>query len=122
MMTIEEEIHDTEARLFKAMTCSDIAVLDKLLHEDLLFITPDGQAITKAMDMDSHRAGTMKVAEADYTIENINLIGDTAVVTMAMKASGTLLGQPIAGTFRYIRIWKWFGIGWQVIGGSCTAL
>jgi ketosteroid isomerase-like protein len=120
MMTIEEEIHDTEARLFKAMTCSDVAALDRLLHEDLLFVTPDGQTITKAMDLASHKARNMVVTEADYTVEQISLIGDTAVVSIVLRATGTMLGQPIDGTYRYIRIWKWFGIGWQVIGGSCT--
>jgi ketosteroid isomerase-like protein len=117
-----DQILEAENKLVAAMRISDVSALDELLHDDLLFITPDGQTVTKSMDLDSHRSGTMVVEEALATIELVNLIEDIAVVTILLKAKGKMLGQPLAGEFRYIRIWKRFKSSWKVVGGSCTQL
>jgi ketosteroid isomerase-like protein len=118
----KEQIIAHESRLLNAIKASDVSTLDELLHDDLLFITPGGQAITKAMDLDAHRSGSMVVDEILPDLEHINVIGDTAVVTLTLDTKGKMLGQPIAGKFRYIRVWKLFGDRWKVIGGSCTQL
>ena len=113
---------ESENLLIAAMKAGNIEALDSLLHDDLLFITPDGQAITKKMDLDSHRSGTMIVDEINPEIENINIIGDTAVITIAIAAKGSMLGQPIEGRFRYIRVWKLVCNTLKVIAGSCTPI
>jgi ketosteroid isomerase-like protein len=118
----KEEITKSEENLLKAIKASDINVLDELLHDDLLFITPDGQTITKVMDLDSHRSGTMIVDEISSNIELINFIEDTAIVVVVIETKGKMLGQPIEGKFRYLRVWKLFSDNWKVIGGSCTKL
>ncbi len=116
----KEQITAAESRLLHAMKSSDVNTLDELLHDDLLFITPGGQTITKAIDLDAHRSGNMVVDEISATTEHINMIGDTAVVTIVIDTKGKMFQQPIAGKFRYIRVWKRFGDQWKVIGGSCT--
>ena len=121
--TIDKElVIQSENLLIAAMKASNIEALGSLLHDDLLFITPDGQAITKEMDLDSHRSGTMVVNEINPEIEIINIIGDTAVITIAIAAKGSMLGEPIEGKFRYIRVWKLIGNTLKVIAGSCTPI
>jgi ketosteroid isomerase-like protein len=117
-----QQIQQAESKLVAAMKINDVPSLDELLHDDLLFIAPDGQTVTKAMDLEAHRSGTMIVEEAIATIEVINIIGDIAVTTTLLKAKGKMLGQALAGEFRYIRVWKLFGKSWRVVGGSCTPL
>jgi ketosteroid isomerase-like protein len=112
----------SENLLVAAMKASNIEALESLLHDDLLFITPDGQAITKKMDLDSHRSGTMVVDKINPEIETINIIGDTAVITIAITAKGSMMGEPIEGKFRYIRVWKLIGNTLKVIAGSCTPI
>ena len=119
---INTEIIDLENKLLEAIKISDIAFLDKILHDDLLFVVPNGSVITKEMDLASHRAGEMVVEEIIPTIEQINIIEDTAVVTVVYDSKGSMLGNPIQGKFRYIRFWKQFPDGLKVIGGSCTQL
>lgn len=116
------EITDLENKLLEAIKQSDISVLEKILHDDLLFVVPDGNVITKEVDLASHRSGEMVVEEIIPTIEQINLIEDTAVVTVVYDSKGSMLGNPIRGKFRYIRFWKQFPDGMKVIGGSCTQL
>lgn len=116
------EITDLENTLLEAIKKSDISVLEKILHDDLLFMVPNGNVITKAIDLASHRSGEMVVDEIIPTIEQINTIGDTAVVTVVYDSKGSMLGNPIQGKFRYIRFWKKFPDGFKVIGGSCVQL
>ena len=114
-----EAIIELENKLIIGIKASDVKLLDTLLHDDLLFVLPNGQTITKEMDLASHSAGEMIVEELSPTIENIKIIGDTAVVVVVYDTKGSMLGQPIQGRFRYIRIWKLFSDGIKVIGGSC---
>ena len=120
--TYRDAIIKMEDQLLEAIKTSDIDTLDKLLHHDLLFITPSGQVITKQMDLASHRLGTMVVEELVPTIEQINLIENTAIVIVVYETKGKMLGNPIQGRFRYLRNWSIFDGQWKVISGSCTQL
>jgi ketosteroid isomerase-like protein len=121
-VTTSTTIKQYEDTLLQAMLAHDVEKLDALLHDDLLFITPDGQTITKSMDLDAHRKGLMVIERISTTIEQINIIGDNAVVTLLMDTKGKMIDMPIEGRFRYIRVWKKLGADFKVIGGSCTAL
>jgi hypothetical protein len=74
------------------------------------------------MDLSSHRAGEMVVDEIIPTVEEIKIVDDTAIVVIVYNTKGKMLGNPIEGRFRYIRIWKQFSDGLKVIGGSCFKL
>ncbi|MFB9863547.1 nuclear transport factor 2 family protein [Rufibacter immobilis] len=56
------------------------------------------------------------------TVEEVKIVDDTAIAILVYDTKGTMLGKPIQGRFRYIRIWKQFSDGLKVIGGSCTKL
>jgi hypothetical protein len=115
----KEEIIEIENKLVQGIKSSDIKLLDKILHDDLLFIAPNGQIITKEMDLASHRAGEMEVEQLIANFEDIKIIGDNAIVVVVYDTKGKMLGNSIQGQFRYIRIWKMFDVGLKVIGGSC---
>ncbi len=53
----KEEIIEIENKLIQAIKTSDIKLLDQTLHDELLFIAPNGQAVTKEMDLASHKVG-----------------------------------------------------------------
>lgn len=118
----KEEIIEMENQLLKGIKTSDVALLNTILPDDLLFTAPTGQVITKEMDLASHRAGEMEVEQLISTVENINIIGDNAVVVIVYETKGKMLGNSIQGKFRYIRIWKMFSGQLKVIGGSCFKL
>ena len=118
----KEDIIDIENELIVGIKKSDVSFLDSVLHDDLLFIAPNGQTITKQIDLASHRSGEMFVEQLIPTIEDVKIIGDTAVVIVVYDTKGTMVGNPIQGKFKYIRIWKLFTDGLKVIGGSCIQL
>lgn len=115
-------IEKCEQKLLAAMQAHDVSQLDQLLHDDLLFIAPDGSTITKAMDLEAHRSGAMVIERIATTIEKISIIDDVAVVTLRMETKGSMMAQPIEGTFRYIRVWKKMDNNYRVVAGSCTAI
>ncbi len=123
METIQKSaIADSEERLVEYIKTSNTDPLDKILHDDLLFIAPNGTVVTKAMDMASHKAGEMIVNTLTLEIQQINAMDDTAVAITVYDTTGIMLGQPIQGKFKYVRVWKRFSDGLKVIGGSCLKI
>ncbi|TGM37423.1 nuclear transport factor 2 family protein [Leptospira biflexa] len=117
-----QEIESLEKQLIEAIKKSDISFLESVMHEDLRFIAPNGLIVTKEMDLDSHKNKTMLVESIVSKLEEIQIINDTAIVLIVYDTKGTMLGNPIEGRFRYMRVWKQFSIGYQIIAGSCIKI
>ncbi|ABZ95749.1 Conserved hypothetical protein [Leptospira biflexa serovar Patoc strain 'Patoc 1 (Ames)'] len=117
-----QEIESLEKQLIEAIKKSDIPFLESVIHEDLRFIAPNGLIVTKEMDLDSHKNKTMLVESIVSKLEEIQIINDTAIVLIVYDTKGTMLGNPIEGRFRYLRVWKQFSNGYQIIAGSCIKI
>lgn len=116
------EIVKSEELLLDAMLNSKVDVLDKLIHPDLLFNTAMGQVVTKELDLDTYRKGLMKIHKIKAENQKINMIGDTAVVSVIIDLDGEFSGQPIGGKLLFLRVWKKFDTSWQVIAGSSVSI
>lgn len=120
---IEAQIRACEARLYAAMLASDVAELDALIADDLLFAGPTGDLATKAMDLELHRTGGTQFREVVPDALEIRVWSDQFVLASAkMFMSGTFLGSAFTGTYRYTRIWRKGEHGWQIAGGSVSAM
>jgi Domain of unknown function (DUF4440) len=104
------------------MSANDVARLDDLLHDDLLFNGPDGSTGTKAMDLANYRSGNIQLRTVEASDRLLSAIGDVVVVAVTVAIEGSYLGQAVNGRFRYLRVWKRFDGAWRVIGGSVVAL
>ncbi len=118
----KEDILAIENKLIEGIKNSDVKFLDSVLHDELVFLAPNGQAITKQMDLDSHKAGDMIVEKLVPSFETITVLGNTATVTVVYDTKGTMQGNPVEGKFRYLRVWQLFDDGLKVIGGCCFQL
>jgi ketosteroid isomerase-like protein len=116
------QVVNAEIELLTAMKNADVSTLEKMLHDDLLFNLPDGQTITKELDLASHRSGKMKIEVLEASDQIINIIGETAVVVVTVLLKGTHDNESLGGVFRYIRVWKQFGESLKVIAGSCIEI
>ncbi|MCA1918848.1 MAG: nuclear transport factor 2 family protein [Flavobacterium piscis] len=117
-----ESIVTAEIELLTAIKNADVAALENLLHDDLLFNLPDGNTITKEFDLNSYRSGKMKVDTIEASDQIINLIDDTAVVAVTVLLKGSFDNNPVNAALRYIRVWKKFDESVKVIAGSCIQL
>ncbi len=116
---MHEAIIQAESQLLLAMRTGNVASLEALLHNELLFHIPGGNVVTKAMDIEAHRSRIMIVESIVQEEPLIHINGDTAVVSVATELKGSFSGQPIDGKFSYLRVWKYGNGNWQVIAGSC---
>lgn len=119
-MTIKEEIEACEVKLLKAMKDQDIAVMDELLHDDLIFNGPTGEFVTKEMDLAVYKSGNMLIEKNIASEQEIRTFGDTAIVTVTIDLKGQFMKQPISGKFRFVRTWKKIDDQWKMIGGAST--
>ena len=120
--TLEAEIIGRENALLSAVMTNDVALLDDLLHDDLLFNGPDGQTGTKALDLANYRSGDIQLRRAEARDRLISAIGDDVVVAVTVVFEGSYLGIRVDGRYRYLRVWKRVGGAWRVIAGSVVPM
>lgn len=120
---LESHIQACETRLYEAMLTSNVAELDVLISDELLFVGPTGELATKAMDLELHRSGGTTFHELLPKELEIRVCSDEcAIVTAKVFLRGTYLGNDFAGEFRYLRVWKLSANGWQIAGGSVSPI
>jgi ketosteroid isomerase-like protein len=100
------EVEAAEEALREAMLAGDVAVLDRLLAEELIYTTHTGHVRDKAWDLDAHRAGLLRLSRLDVSEREIRLAADAAVVTLRAELAGTWDGNAFVGAFRYSRVWR----------------
>ncbi len=93
---IETEIIKYEARLRQAMLWSDVKALDVLAPE-LIFRNRLGHLMTKKDDLEAHKSGTLKIEALTPSEENIQIIGDVAIVSVRVHNIGYLRWCRIGG-------------------------
>jgi hypothetical protein len=115
-------LHTCEAALRRAQLTSDVAELDRLVDEALVFTGPNGLVYGKADDIDAHRRGLIRITRLDPSEERVQRFGEIAVVSVRMEMSGTFEGAAFAGPFRYTRVWRAHGDAWRIVAGHVSAV
>jgi ketosteroid isomerase-like protein len=120
----DPEIVGLEARIRSAQLAADVAALDALIAEELLFTGPDGRLGTKAEDLEAHRSGAVRFRSHEPRELRVRRVGADVAVT-ALEADLTVqVGEMlIRGTYRYTRVWaREAGGSWRVVGGHVSAV
>ncbi|BAB75145.1 nuclear transport factor 2 family protein [Anabaena sp. FACHB-709] len=120
--THKAQVIANEKNLLSAMKTNNVKLLDKLLHDELLFNGPSGETATKAMDLENYRSGNINLHTVESSELILSVVGDDVVVAVTVEIQGNYLGQEINGKFRYLRVWKLFENNWKVIAGSVVTL
>lgn len=117
------EIEHCEQQLREAMLHSDVAQLDRLLSDGLIFTNQDGVRLTKADDIATHRSGLLAIKSLSEQGERIiQRFGDTAIVCLTSEVTGKYADQQFGDTLAYSRVWHRKDGGWQVVLGHCSAV
>ena len=118
----DPEIVALEARLRTAQLAADVAVLDALIAEELLFTGPDGQLGTKAADLSAHRSGMIRFrAHVPEELRTRRVGPHVAVSALRARLVVEVGGVPVEGTYRYTRVWAREPDGaWRVVGGHVS--
>ncbi len=111
-----------ETALRQAQLTGDVAALDKVLDEDLVFTGPDGLIYGKRDDLDAHRSGSIRITKLAPSEEHVQEFGDIVVLSVRMEMRGSFQGAEFSGPFRYTRVWNNTDKGWRVVAGHVSAI
>jgi ketosteroid isomerase-like protein len=111
-----------EARLRQAILTGNVAELDALIAEELIFVGHLGQIITKEMDLDAYRSGKMRVDRLELSETEVRPMGEVVLVITRCSLAGSYDHEAFAGDFRYTRVWHRRDTGWQIVAGHCSAI
>jgi len=101
----EGQVVNMEERLRLAMMASDVAELDKLLADDLLFTNHLGHSLSKVADLAAHQQHLLAITELQSSERQIRISGTVAVVSVRVKLTGTYHESETHGDFRFTRVW-----------------
>ena len=121
-MTIDDEILACENELRHAQLTDDVATLDRLLDDLLVFTNMDGTLATKSDDLSLHRSGRLRITRMDPSDRQLLHLGATSIVNVRMNAEAVMDGVPVAATLRYTRIWHKRPEGWRLVAGHMSTV
>jgi ketosteroid isomerase-like protein len=115
-------VQAAELALRHAQLAGDVASLETLLDEALVFTGPDGVIYGKRDDLDAHRHGDIRITQLEPSDERLQDFGSVVVISVRMEMRGSFHGAPFAGPFRYTRVWRAHNDGWRVVAGHVSEI
>jgi ketosteroid isomerase-like protein len=120
----DPEIVALEARLRGAQLNADVAVLESLIADELLFTGPDGQLATKEQDLQAHHSGAVRFRAHEPEELRVRRVGEhVAVAALCARLAVEVAGTLFRGTYRYTRVWaREDGRPWRVVAGHVSEI
>lgn len=119
----ENELRRAERRLQAAQLASDVAALDELLDDRLVFTGPDGALYGKRDDLRAHRTRTQVIDALHEEELTVLVAGETGITWFLGSLRGSIDGSPFEARMRYTRTWVHdAGHGWRIIAAHATVV
>jgi len=117
------EIDQLEEAWRKAVLKADIAALDALMDDDYMSITSNGTLQSKEQALANLRSGITHFTSLDVSDRRVRFYGATALVTSRAEVSGANAEGPLAGSFRYTRVWVRNAQGaWKIVSFEASRI
>ena len=100
------QIIDLEQQWRTATLTGDVSLMDKLLSDDFVGISWNGQVNNKMSQIDRLRAKNIAITKMDISDLKVKVVGTVAIVTSSAEIVGTADGRPMDGVFRYTRVYQ----------------
>lgn len=119
IMTInsaDQLIFSLEQKLKTAMLQSDVATLNQLMSDELIFTNHLGFRLTKQDDINAHASGKLKIIDITLSDQQVRYYQQIMIVSVLAKIVGQYDDQDASGNFRFTRVWHKNESGnWQVV-------
>jgi ketosteroid isomerase-like protein len=118
---LKHQVEKLEEAWRTAQLNDDAETMNRLLSDNYIGITMNGQIVTKMQQLDRMRTRTMSLSRIDLDDVKVKLIGQTAVVTSRANVEGTDEGEPFHGIYRYTRVYARVANGsWKITNFEVT--
>ena len=122
-MTVEQTIRDLESRRYQAMIDADVAVLEELLADEMVYTHSSSVVDNKASYVEGFRIGKWNYRKVERPEEKITVFGDTACVAGHVH----ITVQPPGGAAnlinsRFLNVWVKRADRWQMVAWQATPI
>jgi ketosteroid isomerase-like protein len=119
----KREVEALEEQWKVAQMANDLAAIDRLMSDDFIGISMNGQANTKTQQLDRFRNRKLVITKFDLSDRKIKLVGSVAIVTSLAEVEGANEGEPLHGTYRYTRVYQRLSSGiWKTTNFEVTRI
>jgi ketosteroid isomerase-like protein len=119
---VENEVKAAEARRYQAMIAGDLAALDALLADDLLYVHSSGAAEDKQAFLGSLRGGQLRYKKITPEGVSVRDAGRLAIVRGRSAVEVERDGKPQAFRIHFTAIYEKSAAGWRLSGWQSTRL
>ncbi len=118
---LKMEVEGMEEQWRQAQIAGDVSAMDRLLSDDYVGISMNGEVNNKAQQLDRLRTRSVLVSSIDISDVKVKLLGPVAIVTSLASVAGTNQGQPLNGMYRYTRVYQHLPNGsWKITNFELT--
>jgi len=115
-------IRQLEDQRYRAMCDGDVATLERLLADSLVYTHSYGGADGKASYLEGVRAKKWVYRKIERPKEHIQLHGDCAVITGQVRIELVADGKTKTLNSAYTNVWIKGAKGWQMVAWQSTPL
>jgi ketosteroid isomerase-like protein len=117
----KQQVEQLEEQWRLAQLNGDVATMDKLLSDDYIGISLNGQVNTKAQQLERTRTQRVSLTRIDLSDMKVKFIGSIAIVTSRADIEGTSDSASIKGVYRYTRVYQRLSSGaWKITSFEAT--
>jgi ketosteroid isomerase-like protein len=118
---LKMEVEGMEEEWREAQIAGDVGAMDKLLSDDYIGISMNGEVNNKAQQLDRLRTRSLVLTKIDTSDVKVKLLGRVAIVTSLATVAGTNQGVPLNGMYRYTRVYQRLPNGeWKITNFELT--
>jgi ketosteroid isomerase-like protein len=115
-------IRELESRRFRAMIEADAAALESLLADGMVYTHSTSATDGKAAYIAGVKSKKWQYRQIDRPVEDIQVHGDTAVVTGQVRIDVLIDGKAKVLNSRYTDVWVKGAKGWQMVAWQSTPI
>lgn len=120
--TTQADIWALEEARRMAMVNNDVAALDPLVSDVLVYTHSSGGRDSKQSWLSKIASGAMRYDTVAFTEPTITVIDGTALITARMNAAVQRAGQPGSVSSLYLAVWVQQPAGWQLVAVQATSV
>jgi len=122
MADVKANIRELESRRFRAMIEADAGALEVLLADSMVYTHSSATTDGKASYIAGVTSKKWQYRQIDRPVEEIQVHGDTAVVTGQVRIDILVEGKPKVMNSRYTDVWVKGPKGWQMVAWQSTPI